>query len=84
MKKLTIDFDVTAQSGDVVNMSIVCRDARDIWSVKAQLEECLENLARRAEIEDAYTDALFGAIEGLYATVDQLNALCYCKKENEK
>lgn len=33
---------------------------------------------------DAYTDALFGAIEGLYATVDQLNALCYCKKENEK
>lgn len=52
MKKLTIDFDVTAQSGDVVNMSIVCRDARDIRSVKVQLEECLENLARRAEIEE--------------------------------
>lgn len=52
MKKLTIDFDVAALGADVVSMSIVCRAARDILSVKAQLEECLENLARRAEIEE--------------------------------
>ncbi len=32
---------------------------------------------------DAYTDALFGAIEGLYATVDQLNALCYVKGDKD-
>ena len=32
---------------------------------------------------DSYMDALFGAIEGLYATVDQLNALCYVKGDKD-